>query len=95
MNDDPKTPDIPFSPGDWVIDRNNPGQPGQYTGKWLMAGPHVMIQLSRHYWRPTQQLHYRLRTTILRIISGIHYQCFETESTNIINSASVNSCGCF
>jgi SNF2 family DNA or RNA helicase len=46
MNDDPNTPDIPFSPGDWVIDRNNPGQPGQYTGKWLRAGPHVMIQLS-------------------------------------------------
>lgn len=37
---------IPFSPSDWVIDRNNPGQPGQYTGNWRKAGPHIMIQLS-------------------------------------------------
>ena len=37
---------IPFSIGDWVIDRNNPGQPGQYTGKWNKAGPHIMVQLS-------------------------------------------------
>ena len=37
---------IPFSPGDWVIDRNNPGQPGQYTGNWRKAGPHIMVQLS-------------------------------------------------
>lgn len=35
---------IPFAPGDWVIDRNNPGQPGQYTGRSHEAGPHVMIQ---------------------------------------------------
>ena len=37
---------IPFSPGDWVIDRNNPGQPGQYTGNWRKAGPHIMVKLS-------------------------------------------------
>ncbi|MBW1802352.1 MAG: hypothetical protein JRJ85_16690, partial [Deltaproteobacteria bacterium] len=37
---------IPFLVGDWIIDRNNPGQPGQYTGKWRMAGPHIMVQLS-------------------------------------------------
>ncbi|OGP66044.1 MAG: hypothetical protein A2169_10410 [Deltaproteobacteria bacterium RBG_13_47_9] len=37
--------DIPFSPGDWVIDRHNPGQPGQYTGKYRKAGPHIMVQL--------------------------------------------------
>lgn len=36
---------IPFAPNDWVIDRNNPGQPGQYTGSWRKAGPHIMIQL--------------------------------------------------
>lgn len=46
MSDDPNTPNIPFSPGDWIIDRNNPGNPGQYTGQWLKAGPHIMIQLS-------------------------------------------------
>jgi superfamily II DNA or RNA helicase len=38
--------EIPFSLGDWVIDRNNPGQPGQYTGNWRKAGPHKMVQLS-------------------------------------------------
>jgi len=37
--------DIPFATGDWVIDLKNPGQPGQYTGSWSKAGPHVMIQL--------------------------------------------------
>ncbi len=38
--------EIPFSPGDWVVDRNNPAQPGQFTGTWRMAGPHIMVQLS-------------------------------------------------
>lgn len=37
---------VPFAPGDWVIDKNNPGQPGQYTGNCRNAGPHIMIQLS-------------------------------------------------
>lgn len=37
---------IPFSPGNWVIDRHNPGQPGQYTGKWRIVGPHIMVELS-------------------------------------------------
>ncbi|MBN1382562.1 MAG: DEAD/DEAH box helicase family protein [Deltaproteobacteria bacterium] len=46
MNNDIDNPEIPFSPGDWVIDRNNPGQPGQYTGKWRNAGPFIMVQLS-------------------------------------------------
>ncbi len=39
------TPSIPFAPGDWVIDQNNPGRPGQYTGNWRLAGPHIMVQL--------------------------------------------------
>ncbi|NJD37160.1 MAG: hypothetical protein FIA89_02380 [Geobacter sp.] len=39
-------PEIPFSPGDWIIDLNNPGQPGLFTGKWIKAGPHIMVQLS-------------------------------------------------
>ncbi len=38
--------EIPFSVDDWVIDRNNPGQLGQYTGHWRKAGPHIMVQLS-------------------------------------------------
>lgn len=46
MNDESLDREIPFSPGDWIIDRNNPSQPGQYTGKWRQAGPHVMVQLS-------------------------------------------------
>jgi SNF2 family DNA or RNA helicase len=37
---------FPFSPGDWIIDKNNPAQPGQYTGNWRKAGPHIMIQLA-------------------------------------------------
>jgi hypothetical protein len=27
--------------GDSVIDKNNPGQPGQYTGRRHKAGPHI------------------------------------------------------
>lgn len=46
MNERDPNQDIPFSPGDWVIDRNNPAQPGQYSGKWNKAGPHFMLQLS-------------------------------------------------
>lgn len=46
MNHDSENIKIPFAPGDWVIDRNNPGQPGRYSGKWHQAGPHVMVQLS-------------------------------------------------
>ena len=40
------TAEIPFSKGDWVIDKNNPSQPGQYTGSWSKAGPHIMVKLS-------------------------------------------------
>lgn len=36
---------ISFSAGDWVVDKHNPSQPGQYTGKFKQAGPHLMIQL--------------------------------------------------
>jgi superfamily II DNA or RNA helicase len=46
MNIESSGDQIPFSPGDWVIDKNNPGQPGQYTGKWHKAGPHIMVQLA-------------------------------------------------
>lgn len=46
MNEHDPNEEIPFSPGDWVIDRNNPAQPGQYTGNWRRAGPFLMVQLS-------------------------------------------------
>ena len=46
MNLDQSRDQIPFWPGDWVTDKNNPGQPGQYTGKWHKAGPHIMVQLA-------------------------------------------------
>jgi len=46
MDDDSKNNHIPFSPGDWVIDRNKPGQPGQYSGNWRKVGPHIMVQLT-------------------------------------------------
>jgi superfamily II DNA or RNA helicase len=46
MNEKDPNDDIAFSPGDWLIDRNNPAQPGQYTGSWRRAGPHIMVQLS-------------------------------------------------
>lgn len=38
-------PQIPFAPESWVVDRNNPGNPGQFTGNWRSAGPHIMVQL--------------------------------------------------
>jgi len=36
---------VPFARGDWVLDKNSPGQPGQYTGICSQAGPHIMVQL--------------------------------------------------
>jgi len=46
MSTDSSNNEIPFSQGDWILDRNNPGQLGHYTGKWRKAGPHIMVQLS-------------------------------------------------
>jgi len=46
MDGDTADCNVPFALGDWVIDRYNPGQPGQYTGRCRRAGPHVMVQLS-------------------------------------------------
>jgi SNF2 family DNA or RNA helicase len=49
MNDDDEKPDcdelVPFAPGDWLVDKHNPGQRGQYTGICSQAGPHIMVQL--------------------------------------------------
>lgn len=44
--DDNDDEGVPFSPGDWIIDKKNPGQPGQYTGKWRKSGPQIIVQLS-------------------------------------------------
>jgi hypothetical protein len=46
MNKESSDNIVPFKPGDWVLDRNNPGQPGQYTGNWRRSGPHILVQLS-------------------------------------------------
>ena len=46
MNQTDTNGEIPFPPGAWVIDRKNPAQPGQYTGSWYKAGPHIMVQMS-------------------------------------------------
>ncbi len=40
-----KQTEVPFTTGQWVIDRNNPGNPGQFTGNTRTAGPHMMVQL--------------------------------------------------
>jgi len=29
--------------GDWAIDKNNPGQPGQYTGKGHKTAPRILV----------------------------------------------------
>jgi hypothetical protein len=46
MGDNSANNQISFLPGAWIIDKNNPSQPGQYTGNWRKAGPHIMVQLS-------------------------------------------------
>src|SRR5438093_12378649 len=60
MPDNPCNPQITFLQGDWVLDRNNPGQPGQYTGNWRNAGPYIMVELSlpggNTRWRPLATL---------------------------------------
>lgn len=49
-------PSIPFSAGDWLIDRYNPGRPGQWTGRSRPAGPLTMLELAfpgaSTNWRP-------------------------------------------
>ncbi|MFC2165385.1 helicase-related protein [Acidobacteriota bacterium] len=46
MNDNSSHPEVPFSKGDWILDRHNPSLPGQFTGRWRPAGPHIMVQLT-------------------------------------------------
>jgi len=46
MHSETNNTQIFFKPGDWIIDVNNPGQPGQYTGNFYPAGPHYMVELS-------------------------------------------------
>src|SRR5262245_49636885 len=42
IHQDPK---VPFAPETWLSDRNNPANPGQFTGVVRSAGPHIMVQL--------------------------------------------------
>lgn len=44
MNDETQN-SVPFNNGDWIIDTNNPGRIGQYTGHSYSAGPHTMVEL--------------------------------------------------
>jgi len=37
--------DFRFIEGDWLVDRNNPAQPGQFTGRTSKAGPFLMVEL--------------------------------------------------
>lgn len=41
----PPIPDPPFEPGTWLIERNNPGRSGRFTGRMQRMGPMLMLQL--------------------------------------------------
>lgn len=41
----PDNEDIPFKPGEWVVDLHNPGRPGIYTGNSQRQGPFLLIEL--------------------------------------------------
>ncbi len=47
MNESPQDTTISFVAGEWIVDKKNPGKPGQYTGKSKKIGTNViMIQLA-------------------------------------------------
>ena len=46
MSDAVDTVKVPFEAGDWISDRNKPGQPGQFTGKWRKLDPYIIVQIS-------------------------------------------------
>jgi superfamily II DNA or RNA helicase len=37
--------EIPFGPGEWVVDLHNPGRPGIFTGKTQQQGPFTLVEL--------------------------------------------------
>ena len=80
MNPETPNPKIPFSKGDWLIDRNNPGQPGQYTGRWHEAGPHIMVELSypdaSRSFRPLSCLEIMPKTADSSIEGRLETGCF-------------------
>lgn len=46
MPDEDSNPDVPFQDGDWLIDSQNPGDPGQFTGRvQRMTRGRVLLQL--------------------------------------------------
>lgn len=44
MSGNPAT-DLPFEPGTWLIERNDPGRPGRFTGRFKSMGRRLMLQL--------------------------------------------------
>lgn len=56
----PSSSNLPFNEGDWLVDRNNPAQPGQFTGRTTTAGPLLMVELrypdGRTSFRPESSL---------------------------------------
>ncbi len=42
--DDRNEGEIPFRAGGWLIDKNDPGRPGQYTGRFSHAGNNIMLE---------------------------------------------------
>lgn len=57
-----KTPsnDLPFEPGTWLVERNDPGRPGRFTGRAQRMGPLLMLQIEYGpqdlAFRPASQL---------------------------------------
>jgi len=54
------TQQVPFTPGEWLVDENNPGRPGIFTGNTQVQGPFFLIELeygpSDRRFRPAQYL---------------------------------------
>lgn len=52
--------EVPFEEGTLIIDRNNPAQPGRFTGRVRSAGPITMVELTfldgSTVWRPIGSL---------------------------------------
>jgi len=68
---------IVFTPNQWVVDRHNPGLPGQWTGESRRAGPMTMLELvfpdGSTAWRPLDVLEAlgKSRGTLVdRLLSG-------------------------
>ena len=58
----PNEPDLPFALNTWLIDRANPAQRGQFTGRVSRVGRLVMVELrfptGEQTMRPLQLLRF-------------------------------------